>query len=126
MMKNAIPKPQIAGNKSPEELQPATSKAKMPRCARPLAYCPLYTAPIPNGIAPRIPATVGLGPLPLPGGGGAGIVPAAAGGNVPGTNPAEAGATVPSIRAARHSSQQMAPRTGRVQFAHSAFPQVRQ
>src|SRR6202158_1003204 len=105
MMKNAIPMPQIAGSTSPGALQPATSKAKMPRCAKPLAYCPLYTAPIPNGIAPRIPATVGLGPLPLPGGGGSGgTCPDAAGENVPGTNPAVL-AGAPSILAPRQSSQ---------------------
>src|SRR2546423_13737977 len=102
--KNAIPIPLIAGSTSPLELQPATSKAKIPKCASPLAYCPMYTAPMPKGIAPNIPATVGFGPLPLPGGGGGGTYPDAPGENVLETNPAvPAGA--PSILAPRQSSQ---------------------
>src|SRR4029077_1834658 len=103
------------------------SKTKMARCASPLAYCPVYTAPTPQGKNPaRIPATVGLGPLLLPGAGGGGTYPGAPGENAGGTNPAVPVGTLPSILAPRQSSQEVTPRTGRVQFAHSAFPQVRQ
>src|SRR6266403_1569882 len=65
------------------------SKTKMARCASPLAYCPVYTAPTPKGKNPaRIPATVGFGPLPLPGGGGGGgTYPGAPGENVLETHP---------------------------------------
>src|SRR5208282_6772652 len=97
-------------------LMPAISKPKIARCASPLAYCPVYTAPTPKGKNPaRIPATVGFGPLPLMcggGGGSGGIGPNAVGA------PIVAGAPIveeeppetdpegtPSIFAPRHSSQ---------------------
>src|ERR1700682_117953 len=99
--------PLTAGSTSPPELQPAISKTKMARCASPLAYCPVYTAPTPKGKNPaRIPATVGFGPLPLPvGGGGGGICPGAAGVNVLETNPVVPVGALPSIFAPRQSSQ---------------------
>src|SRR5208337_5037269 len=103
--------PQIAGRASlPLTLHPATSNPKIARCASPLAYCPVYTAPTPKGKNPaRIPATVGFGPLPLTGGSGGGTCPDAAGENVVGVNPPEvnpaAPAGTPSIFAPRHSSQ---------------------
>src|ERR1035438_3211938 len=98
-MKNAMPNPLIVGISSPLALQPAISRANTHRCASPLAYCPLYTAPTPNGIAPRIPATVGLGPLGTgTGWGGMTGGTAPTGGIAPGTNPA-AGAA-PAIRRA--------------------------
>src|SRR5260370_24904364 len=84
------------------------SSVMMARCASPLAYCPVYTAPTPKGKNPdRIPATVGFGPLPLPEeGGGGGTYPDAAGENVGGTNPAAPDGAAPvSILAPRQSSQ---------------------
>src|SRR5713226_1481856 len=92
--------------RSPAAFAPAKRKAKMARCARPLAYCPVYTAPTPKGKNPaKIPATVGFGPLPLPGGGGGGgTYPGAPEENVPGTKPTAPGAA-PSIFAPRQSSQ---------------------
>src|ERR1700687_611055 len=113
-----MPKPQIMPRASPRPfslaLAPAMSKTKMARCASPLAYCPVYTAPTPKGKNPaRIPATVGLGPLPLPGGGGGGggTCRDAAGETVvgekpPETNPVVPVGTAPSIFAPRQSSQQ--------------------
>src|ERR1700730_7972287 len=97
--------PLIAGSTSPPELQPAMSKTKIARCASPLAYWPVYTAPTPNGKNPaRHPATAGFGPLPLPtGGGGGGICPDAAGANVLETNPVVPVGAVPSILAPRQS-----------------------
>jgi hypothetical protein len=96
-------------------LMPAISKPKIARCASPLAYCPVYTAPTPKGKNPaRIPATVGFGPLPLMwgGAGGGGICPKAAGAPIvpnveeAGRKPAETDpAGTPSIFAPRQSSQ---------------------
>src|SRR5271157_4338934 len=109
-----MPKPQITPRASlcPLSLAliPAMSNPKMARCASPLAYCPVYTAPTPKGKNPaRIPATAGLGPLPLPGGGGGGgggTCPEAVGEKPPETNPAAlAGAPSVSILAPRQSSQ---------------------
>src|SRR5208337_1083641 len=130
-----MPKPQMMPRASLRPLSPALapamSKTKMARCANPLAYWPVYTGLTPKGKNPaRIPATVGLGPLLLPGGGGGGATCPGVGlaaGTVPGTNPAApVGTPSVSILAPRQSSQSITPRTGRVQFAHSAFPQVRQ
>src|SRR5208337_4090639 len=97
----------------PLAIAPAKSKETIAKCASPLAYWPVYTAPTPKGKKPaRIPATVGFGPLPLPvGGGGGRTCPGAAGealcGKPPGTNPeaAEAPVGTPSIFAPRQSSQ---------------------
>src|SRR5208337_5004504 len=114
-----MPKPQITPRASlcPLSLAliPAMSNPKMARCASPLAYCPVYTAPTPKGKNPaRIPATAGLGPLLLAGGGGGGgIAPDHAGVYVVGEKPPEtkpelpAAAPVgtPSIFAPRQSSQ---------------------
>src|SRR5271155_5159209 len=92
---------------------PAMNKTKMARCASPLAYCPVYTAPTPNGKNPaRMPATAGFGPLPT-GGGGGGTCPDAAGENAAAGKPpeatpdvpAEVPAGTPSIFAPRQSSQ---------------------
>src|SRR5208282_688340 len=97
-------------------LAPTKSMVMITRCASPLAYWPVYTAPTPKGKNPaRIPATVGFGPLPLMcggGGGSGGIGPNAVGA------PIVAGAPIveeeppetdpegtPSIFAPRHSSQ---------------------
>src|ERR1700731_2009455 len=89
-------------------LQTTMSNVMMARCASPLAYCPVYTAPTPKGKNPeRIPATAGFGPLPLPGGGGGGgTYPDAPEENVGGTNPAVPVKALPvSILAPRQSSQ---------------------
>src|ERR1700723_2863598 len=109
-----MPKPQIIPRTSPcgrsLALAPAISRTKVARCASPLAYWPVYTAPTPKGKKPaRIPATVGFGPPPLPGGGGGGNCPGADGKNgggekLGGASPAAPVGT-PSIFAPRQSSQ---------------------
>src|SRR5271156_564793 len=112
-----MPKPQIMPNASlcpvSLALAPATSSTKIARCATPLAYSPVYTAPTPNGKNPaKIPATVGFGP-PLPVGPPLALGAGIAAGAPPETNPevpnpdapAEVPAGTPSIFAPRQSSQ---------------------
>src|SRR5271170_6881452 len=109
MTKKPIPSPQNQPSAAESSLAavfaPITSKTKMTRCASPLAYCPLYTAPTPGATA-RIPANAGFGPLlPAIGGGGGGGKPPEANPGVPVDVPAEAAAGTPSIFAPRQSSQ---------------------
>src|ERR1700674_4014155 len=104
-----MPKPQITDTAVLlPRLCTTMSRVMIARCASPFAYWPVYTAPTPKGKNPaRIPATVGFGPLPLPGGGGGGgTYPDAPGENVGGTNPAvPVPGALPSIFAPRQSSQ---------------------